>query len=45
MITLAEMDKRLAELAASRDQLQQVLIDTQNNLSAHLGAIEELTCW
>lgn len=45
MITLAEMDKRLAELTASRDRLQQVIVNTQANLSAHLGAIEELARW
>jgi hypothetical protein len=32
-------------LNASRDQLRQVLEQTQANLSAHLGAIEELTRW
>lgn len=45
MITLAELDRRLAELSASRDQLRQVLEQTQANLAAHLGAIEELTRW
>ncbi len=43
MITIAQLEQRVNELIAQRDQLISQIMQAQANVNAYNGAIEEMT--